>query len=166
MAKVHHGNQGPATRQMNSVLHECTQCGEMLTEHIQGVECGNSCHECGRYSYRADQPSYLYLLTHPQLQLHKIGIGTAGKDKGQLELLVAQGWTVYGMWHDGDARRTFQWETAIFKKLEVAFATGETDSPGLIGRRDRSWVESISATAISVVALAELMSTVVSGKEK
>lgn len=130
------------------------------------MECGKTCHECGRYSYNGDQPSYLYLLTNQDLQLYKIGIGTVDKDKDYLKHLVESGWRVYGLWHDADKRETFKWEREIFKKLEARIVEAEEGSLGFVGRRDRDWVESISASVISERALADLISAVVSGKVK
>lgn len=143
------------------MAQSCTKCEAILTEHIPKIPCGNSCHECGRYAFFADQPSYLYLLTNQQLKLHKIGIGTIGKDKNHLEQLLQDGWTVYGLWHAGDKGRTFQWEQAVFKQLQARFSAIASDFPGFVGRRDRHWVESISEQAISASAIAELIKKIV-----
>lgn len=151
---------------MTATNNDCAQCEKICTEQIEKVTCGNTCHECGRYAYSADQSSYLYLLTNGNLQLHKIGIGTVGKDKGHLQQLIETGWTVYGLWHADDKGKTFRWEQEIFKQLSAQIDQPEEGSRGLIGRRDRHWVESISASAISVFGLSQLMSTVVSGKGK
>jgi hypothetical protein len=149
---------------MNNAQQGCTKCGELLTPFIPTVACGSNCHECGKYRYRADQLSYLYLLTHQQLKLHKIGIGTVGKDKGHLEQLIGQGWTVHGLWHESDKRATFQWERTIFEQLEIKLSLVAPRSPGFIGKLDKHWVESISAKAISVSVLAQLISTIVARK--
>lgn len=114
----------------------------------------------------SDQLSYLYLLTNEHLQLHKIGIGTVGKDKNHLQQLTQAGWRVHGLWHDGDKRRTFRWEVEIFKQLKAKFDATNTEQSGFIGRSDRHWVESINAQAISLTDLAHLMSAVVSSKVK
>jgi hypothetical protein len=111
-----------------------------------------------------DQISYLYLLTHPQLKLHKIGIGTTGKDKGRMQQLIDQGWLSHGLWHDTDKRITFQWEKEIFKQLQLRFAKAAPDTPGFVGKSDRHWFESVSAEAISVTALAQLITKIVSKK--
>lgn len=140
---------------------DCTKCGAILTEHIPKMACGNSCHECGRYAYFADQPFYLYLLTNQPLMLHKVGIGSVGKDKNHLKRLIQDGWTVYGLWHAGKKGKTFQWEQAVFKQLQARFSAMESDSPGFVGRWDGHWVESVSAQAISASAIAELIKKIV-----
>ena len=145
---------------------ECTKCSSLLSEHIQKVVCGNSCRECGRYAHFADEPSYLYLATNSSLDLHKIGIGTVGKDKKHMQQLIQAGWRVNGIWHESDKHTTFRWEEEIFTQLTAKFDATNAEQLGFIGRRDRHWVESISSQAISIIDLAELLSTVVSSKVK
>jgi hypothetical protein len=111
-----------------------------------------------------DQSFYLYLLTHPQLKLHKIGIGTAGKDKGRMQQLIDQGWVSQALWHESDKQRTFQWEKEIFKQLQLRFAKVAPDSPGFVGKSDRHWFESVSAQAISLAELEQLIAKVVTKK--
>lgn len=108
-----------------------------------------------------DQSSYLYLLTHPQLKLHKIGIGTAGKDKGRMQQLNDQGWVCSGLWHDSQKRTTFQWEKEIFKQLQLRFAKAAPGTPGFVGKSDRHWFEGISAQVISLTELEQLIARVV-----
>lgn len=144
--------------------HDCAQCGALLLEHIYTVTCGNSCQECGRYAYRADRPFYLYLLTNQKLKLHKIGIGTVGKDKNFLQQLIQADWIVHGLWHSAKKAETFQWEKEIFKLLETQINKPGAQSQGFIGRQDRHWIESVSATAISVTALAQLIMSVISAQ--
>jgi len=140
---------------------DCAKCGAVLTQYIPKVSCGNSCSQCARYSYFADQSAYLYLLTHQQLKLHKIGIGTVGKDKNRMQQLIQEGWIVHGLWHEGSKRKTFLWEQEIFKQLKVKFSSFESHVPGLMGRSDRNWSESVSAEAISVSEIVKLISLIV-----
>ncbi len=144
---------------------DCRKCGAISVDHIPTVVCGDNCHECGRYAYRVDQPSYLYLLTNEHLGLHKIGIGTVGKDKGFLQQLIQDGWTPYGLWHAADSRETFRWEKEVFKELN-SISTAKPEPSLFHGRSDRHWVESINASAISVTELAQLALAAVTGKVK
>jgi len=145
---------------MTNAQQGCMKCGELLTPLIPTVACGSNCNECGNYRHRADQPSYLYLLTHQQLKMYKIGIGAVGKDNGHLERLISQGWTVHGLWHESDKRRTFQWERAIFERLQAKLFLTGPETPGFIGKTDKHWVESISAQVISVSELVQLISII------
>lgn len=149
---------------MEATHQDCTKCGAILTEYIPTVACGNSCNECGKYAYAADEPSYLYLLTNVQLGQHKIGIGTVGKDKNRLQELIEAGWALHSMWHAVDKGQTFQWEKEVFKQLQAQFDSA--GASGFIGRSDGHWFEGVSAQAISITSLSHLMSTVVSGGVK
>lgn len=149
---------------MTNAQQGCMKCGELLTPLIPTVQCGSNCNECGKYRHRADQLSYLYLLTHQQLRLHKIGIGTVGKDKGLLEQLISQGWIVHGLWHESDKRRTFQWERAIFEQIESELSLATPETPGFVGNRDKHWVEGISAQLVSLSEITQLISRIVARK--
>jgi hypothetical protein len=111
-----------------------------------------------------DQWSYLYLLTHPDLNLHKVGIGTVGKDKGRMQQYLDQGWLSQGIWRHSDKRRTFQWERQVFETLNHRFIAAGPDAPGFVGASDRHWREAISADAISVTELSQLISQIVAKK--
>lgn len=110
--------------------------------------------------------SYLYLLTNVQLGQHKIGIGTVGKDKNRLQELIQAGWVTNGMWHASDKRKCYQWEKEVFRQLRERFDLADPDMPGFVGRSDGHWFESVSAQAISITELSQLISSVVSGKVK
>lgn len=146
---------------MDEADTDCTKCGEVLTPLIPTVRCGSDCSECGKYRHHADQLFYLYLLTHQQLKLHKIGIGTIGKDKGHLEQFIIEGWTVYGLWHEVDKRKTFQWERAIFEQLKVKHSAKALETPIFLGKSDKHWFESINAQVISVSEIANLITKVI-----
>jgi hypothetical protein len=103
-------------------------------------------------------------LTHPQLKLHKIGIGTDGKDKGRMQQLVDQGWITHGLWRNSEKRITFQWEKEIFKQLQLRIAKAAPDTRGFVGKSDRHWFESISAQTISLAELEQLITKVVTKK--
>lgn len=146
---------------MGEAEKDCSKCGAVLTQYIPKVPCGSSCHECGRYGYFADQPSYLYLLTNQHLKLHKIGIGTVGNAKDRMQQLITAGWLVHGLWHESSKRKTFQWEREVFKELKEKLLLAESDTSGTMGKWERSWSESVNAEAISVSEIAKLITKIV-----
>lgn len=165
--EVHHAYRLVATfisGEGGDMKHDCSRCQAILTEHIPTVACGNTCNECGRYAYRADQASYLYLLTNQKLQLHKVGIGTVGKDKNYLQELIGSGWNACGIWHSADKQETFKWEKEVFKGLKIKFEFTGQESIGFVGNSDKHWFESVSAEAISVTDLAHIISKIVADK--
>ena len=145
---------------MTVINTQCEKCLFMLSPVVEKVLAGNSCKECGRYRFDPNELSYLYLLTHPTLKLHQVGIGTIGKDKGRLEKLLKEGWIAFGIWH-GDQRTTFLYEKKVFAQIKK-IVSGK-DSPGAdpMGKWVDTWSESISADAISVQEIAKIITKIV-----
>lgn len=142
---------------------QCEKCVAMLSTIVEKVVAGDSCRECGRYRFKSSEPSYLYLLTHPILRLHQVGIGTVGKDKGRLEKHLKDGWIAFGIWH-GDQRTTFLWEVRIFAAIKKSLYLQEPQGIDPMGKWVDTWSESISADAISASEIASLISTLVGRK--
>lgn len=132
----------------------------MVSPVVEKVAAGNSCRECGRYRFEASQPSYMYLLTHPSLRLHKVGIGTTSKDKGRLEQLINSGWVAFGIWH-GDQRTTFLWEKIFFAEVKKIILAQETSKGEPFGKWVDNWSESISAEELSVTEIAKIIEKII-----
>ena len=149
---------------MSNPQNNCTKCGAHFISFISTVRCGSNCLECGRYSFSADEPSYLYFLTNHSLDLHKVGIGRVGDDRGQLQRLIESGWELHGIWHTREKRKTFQWEKSVYKQLAMKFSKAGLQTSGFSGQSDKHWSENISANGISLSDLATLISKIVQGK--
>ena len=139
---------------------QCEKCLSMLSSVVERVRAGDSCRECGRYRFQSNEPSYLYLLTHPILKLHQVGIGTIGKDKGRLEKLLKEGWVAFGIWH-GDKGKTFQWEKKVFALLKERLQPVGASVPDPMGTWVGTWAESISADAISASEIEKIISKII-----
>lgn len=142
---------------------QCEKCLAILSPIVEKVVAGESCQECGRYRFNVSEPSFLYLLTHPILKLHQVGIGTVGKDKGRLEKHLKDGWVAFGIWH-GDQRTTFLWEKKIFAQVKKILSAQASKGVDPMGKWVDTWSESISADAISASEIASLISTLVGRK--
>lgn len=141
---------------MTDISTECEKCWARFSPVVEKVVAGNSCRECGRYSFERSVPSYLYLLTHPTLRLHKVGIGTFGKDKGRLEQLFADGWVVFGIWH-GEQKMTFLWEKKIFAEIIKVVSPQKSAEVEPFGKWVDTWSESISADAITAPEISKII---------
>lgn len=147
---------------MPAIHSECNRCSALVSPIVEKVLAGDSCKECGRYSFKAGLPSYLYLLTHPTLKLHQIGIGTVGKDKDRLAKLLIDGWIAFGIWH-GDRRTTFLWEKKIFTAIKKILTPRQNDGVAPFGKWVVTWSESISAEAISASEIEKIIAKVIKG---
>jgi hypothetical protein len=132
----------------------------MCSPVVEKVLAGNSCKECGRYRFDPSEPSYLYLLTHPTLKLHQVGIGTIGKDKGRLDKLLKEGWLAFGIWH-GDQRTTFLCEKKVFAQIKKIVSDKDSQGADPMGKWVDTWSESISADAISASEIEKIISKIV-----
>lgn len=145
---------------MTAITTECEKCRASVSLVVVKILAGNTCPECGRYRFESSEPSYLYLLTEPTLKLHKVGIGTAGKDKGRLEQLLKDGWVAYGIWHSNQ-RTTFLWEKKIFAEIKKLISSQVSPAVEPFGKWVDTWSESISADAIAVTEIEKIISKIV-----
>lgn len=141
---------------MNFQSSDCAGCGQCLSSFIERVCGAGNCLECGKYRYQSDKLAYLYLITHTEKKLHKIGFGQMGKEKNRLRTYVEAGWSVQGMWHAKDEKKVWGWEQRIFSVLREKFKDLESTEADPMGKWVVGWAESVSAHAISVKEI-ELM---------
>ena len=135
----------------------CDKCDLKLSHFIEKVQPRQNCKECGRYAYKENQPSYLYLITHPELKLHKVGIGTVGKDKNRLQNFVADGWIVAGLWHEESKERTFKYETQFFTRLKELTEDDPALGIAATGKWVGMWAELIDAEKIPLSVVLEMI---------
>lgn len=148
---------------MTGIGTKCEKCLFMLSPVVEKVLAGSSCRECGRYRFESSEPSYLYLLTHPTLKLHQVGIGTIEKDKGRLEKLLKEGWIAFGIWH-GDQRTTFLWERKVFAQIKKIVSGKDSQGEDPMGKWVDTWSESISADAIGAPEIEKIISKIIKSK--
>lgn len=139
---------------------QCEECLFMRSPVVEKVLAGNSCKECGRYRFVPSEPSYLYLMTHPTLKLHQVGIGTIGKDKGRLDKLLKEGWLAFGIWH-GDQRTTFLYEKKVFAQIKKIVSGKNFQGVDPMGKWVDTWSESISADVISASEIEKIITKIV-----
>ena len=76
---------------------ECIKCGAEITPRLYLIRSGISAHPaCPKnpvHGFKRDEPAILYLITHPLLIAHKIGI--AGLGSIRLDYHRSKGWEIY-----------------------------------------------------------------------
>lgn len=142
---------------MEQSHYQCEKCDLILSHFVEKVQPIQNCNECGRYSFKESEPSYLYLITHPQLKLHKVGIGTVGKDKNRLQTFVSQGWVVAGLWHEKSKELTFKYETQFFSRLKTMVESNPALNTDATGKWLDMWSESIDAEQIPLPIVLEMI---------
>lgn len=142
---------------MEKLDNSCNKCDLKLSNFIEKVQPSQNCHGCGRYAFKENEPSYLYLITHPELKLHKVGIGTVGKDKNRLQSFVTEGWIVAGLWHEESKERTFKYETQFFTRLKELTKNDPALGIAATGKWVGMWAESIDAEKIPLSVVLEMI---------
>lgn len=136
---------------------EISRCDAVLSPFIQEVRVGSSCQECGRYRFFKEESAYLYLLTNPELGLHKIGFGIVKNKLRKIEDYCQNGWSAFGIWHTTDTKAPLRTEREIFKAVKVAVSAGKPTAVDPMGEWVEGWASSIAASAISLPALVKII---------
>ena len=74
----------------------CNICGQISKPHYTSMQQGiNRCKFCATGGFDFNLPAIVYLISHPILGAHKIGVAGAAKHNERLVKHVKQGWIVY-----------------------------------------------------------------------
>ena len=95
----------------------CLVCGETVYPHLTSISKGGGCFYCAVAGIQMNKPSYVYLITHPELNAHKIGIGNKRKTRDRLKKFVNRGWKTYKVWDLDTGAEALKIEKAVFKIL-------------------------------------------------
>lgn len=118
-------------------------CGTRLqVRHHDIVDGGTGCSSCSVSGFKPTLPADLYLITHPGLNCHKIGI--AGRHSNRLALWGKQGWSCYRTRYFDVGGDAYQVEQAVLRWIRT-----ELHLPAYLGVGDgRS--ETVCADGISL----------------
>ena len=137
---------------MDPWLSRCEGCGKESSPTYSNVRTGHGCKFCATHGFDFSKPAYVYVLTHPEFNAHKVGIG--GAQGVRLVVLGRRGWMLY-------KKRTFTSGDEAFA-VEQEVLTILRNELGIPPYLDRSTgeghTETLSADAISLDALWKLVS--------
>jgi hypothetical protein len=80
---------------------KCLKCGKIVYPRLNGISAGQGgCVFCFPAGINQEVPSYLYLITNPELNAHKVGIGNHKKKQtdDRLKKFIRTGWQVFHVW--------------------------------------------------------------------
>jgi len=116
-----------------SECHICKARVESRTE--QGVLRG--CPSCANYGFDPNKKAILYLLTHNEWKLFKIGI--ANNIKNRLREHILLGWELSDSWGPADGLLVYNWEQTILKHVKAS--GGDFSARDAAGMRFSGWTE-------------------------
>jgi hypothetical protein len=143
-------------------------CGNTVYPQYSQIQQGfGGCRHCAKWGYQYDKESYIYLITHPQLESHKIGIANTSKLKKNDRLHRHQkgGWLVFKTWYFEEGRTVEKIEKEVFRILRSEMRIKQHLSRSEM--RYAGETETISADSITLLELEKIIKKVIrSGKIK
>ncbi len=99
----------------------CTTCEQEVTPVIGTIRAGGGCKYCATKGLDYNAPALLYLITHPELEAHKVGIGSP--TAGRLDTHRKHGWKVYKVIDYPTGQEAYEVESAVLRwlRLEMGF---------------------------------------------
>jgi hypothetical protein len=135
----------------------CLTCGWKWETLPSKIALGHGCPSCAKSSFKPDMPGYLYLITHNDLNAHKVGIANLSKTKlaDRFYHHQKQGWSLVARWNFESGSNAQNIEREILSKLRK-----EMGIPAYLSKDDMpfgGWTETMSADAISLTKLRRMM---------
>ena len=142
---------------------KCLKCGEIVYPSFDTVNQGKgACRYCTKYGINYNVPSYIYLITHDQLNAHKIGFGNHKKREDRLERFNKKGWKTYKVWQTDTGGKAIDIEKEIFKiirkELKIPSYLTKADMPHTGGH-----AETMDADLITLLELEKIIKKVIKG---
>jgi hypothetical protein len=139
-------------------------CGNTVYPQYSQIQQGfGGCRHCAKWGYQYDKESYIYLITHPQLESHKIGIANTSKLKKNDRLHRHQkgGWLVFKTWYFEEGRTVEKIEKEVFRILRSEMRIKQHLSRSEM--RYAGETETISADSITLLELEKIIKKVIKG---
>jgi recombinational DNA repair protein (RecF pathway) len=112
----------------------CMKCDREVYPRYSSVKMNiGGCKYCASYGYDFSSPGILYLLTHLELESHKIGITNVNAKEKRLEKHSKRGWVVYETWSFVNGNNAFEVEQALLswfrEDLNLPVCLGKAQMP-------------------------------------
>jgi hypothetical protein len=108
----------PYVRSLDPWPSRCTACGREVSPTYAAVKHqGNRCRYCATGGIDLTAPAFVYLVTHPQLGAHKVGIGMVGGPR--LALHQKHGWQVYRTVNVPTGEEAYRVESEVLRWLRL-----------------------------------------------
>ena len=140
---------------------KCIKCGKIVYPSWDTVNQGKgSCRYCAKYGINYNTPSYVYLITHYELNAHKVGFGNHKKREDRLSRFNKKGWKTHKVWQMETGGKAVDIEKEIFriirKELSIPIYLTKADMPHTGGQ-----AETMNADLISLLELEKIVKKVI-----
>ncbi len=129
---------------------ECQNCGRVVYPRYSGIRNGQGgCRFCAQIGIDYTGPGFIYLMTHPYLQSHKVGIGGSKRSRNRDRVAEHQkfGWSLHSRKDFETADEAFQVEQKVISwlrndiKLGVFLSVSEMPQGGYTETIDASEID-------------------------
>lgn len=73
----------------------CLKCNKIVEPRLNNVKNGSGCIYCTARGLNLSAPAFIYLMSHPELQAHKIGIGSLDARLNRISQHTKKGWVLF-----------------------------------------------------------------------
>jgi hypothetical protein len=145
---------------------EHIKCGNIVYPKYNQIYNGQGgCITCAPFGINMENPSYLYLITNPGLNAHKVGIGNHKKNNDRLGRFIKTGWEAHKVWQTKTGAEALEIEKVVFKILrkdmKLPIYLSKEDMPKTEGHS-----ETVDADAISLLQLEKIINKVIKGLQR
>lgn len=135
----------------------CNGCGWKWETLPSKIALGHGCPACSKGSFKPNNPGYIYLITHSEFGAHKVGIANIAKTSlgDRFYHHKKQGWILVARWDSKHGSEIKALEKEILRSIRV-----DLNIPPYLAKSDMpfgGWTETLSADAISVTKLRDLI---------
>jgi len=132
-------------------------CGTVVYPMYAWIQSGRGgCIKCKPFGIDQGTPSYIYLITHPLMNAHKVGVGNYKKSGDRLKKFQRRGWQSFRTWDVKDGTEALLIEGKVFRvlrhDLKLPIFLSPLDMPVTGG-----FSETVDADSISLNSLAAII---------
>lgn len=153
----------PYTDNRTKWKSKCLKCGRIVYPIYNSITTKQGgCRYCAEKGINMNTPSYLYLITHYELNSHKVGMGNHKKVNDRLGRFTKEGWKTYKVWDTKTGAEAIDIETEVFKVLrkELKLPIHLTKAHM---RKTEGHTETVNADSITLLELEKIIKKVIKG---
>lgn len=143
------------------------KCGREVNAPFERINAGHgACRYCATSGFQHGKKAVVYLITHPVLFAHKIGIGNPSDLRGndRMEIHKKYGWKMFKTWEFEDGKIAQKIEKEAFrvirKEMQLPIFLSVSEMP------QGGQTETVNADSITLVELEKIINKVIKGYRK
>lgn len=101
--------------------NKCNKCQKIIYPTLANVKNGSGCIRCSVLGFNLNEPAYLYLMLHPELNSLKVGVGGHSAKNDRIEAHKKYGWVLFKQqsFATGDIAYQIEQETLSWLRVDL-----------------------------------------------